>query len=107
MEQKTGAEELRRTSFRRNNRTVLQTINVMREDYTPLESVADALEGTISYADVTDCVNYLTESGYIKLRIRGSQTAVTDLPTRNSDSWVQSSPQREYSCLTAKSTTPA
>ena len=44
MENRTGAEEIRRSAFRRNNRTVLQTINVMREDYTPLESVADALE---------------------------------------------------------------
>ncbi len=79
MEQRATTEEIRRTSFRRNNRIVLQTINVMREDYTPLESVADALESTISYADVTDCVNYLTESGYIKLRIRGTQTNVTDL----------------------------
>ncbi len=79
MENRTSAEELRRSAFRRNNRIVLQTINVMREDYTPLESVADALENTIELADVTDCVNYLTESGYIKLRIRGTQTNVTDL----------------------------
>lgn len=79
MENRTSAEELRRSAFHRNNRIVLQTINVMRADYTPLESVADALENTISLSDVTDCVNYLTESGYIKLRIRGTQTNVTDL----------------------------
>lgn len=79
MENRTSAEELRRSAFHRNNRIVLQTINVMREDYTPLESVADALENTIGLSDVTDCVNYLTESGYIKLRIRGTQTTVTDL----------------------------
>lgn len=77
--QQNNAEEIRRMAFRRNNRTVLQTINVMREDYTQLECVADALESTVSRNDVTDCVNYLTESGYIKLRIRGSHTNVADL----------------------------
>lgn len=74
-----NAEDIRRMAFRRNNRIVLQTINVMREDYTQLQCVADALEDTITISDVTDCVNYLTESGYVKLRIRGSHTAVADL----------------------------
>lgn len=76
----TNKEELlkkmRAVQFMENNRTVLETINILRISYVQLKDVQAALNERIPENRFLDSVNYLAEAGYIRLRtIKGRETA--------------------------------
>lgn len=62
-------KELRAEAFKHNNGRVLATINLLRDKYTRLTIVESALvsEG-VERAEFIDCINFLQEEGYIRLR---------------------------------------
>ena len=74
-------EQARKNGFRRNNGAVLRAVNIIRTDYVQLDTVLAALQPKIGRADVADNINYLTEAGYIRLRVIG-----TDRPSTLADS---------------------
>lgn len=61
-------KKMRADSFVKNNGVVLRAINIGRVSYNKLEQLRCALESDIDKADFEDCVNYLSEEGYINLR---------------------------------------
>lgn len=61
-------KKMRADNFVENNGTVLRAINIGRITYNRLSHLCSALEPNINKAEFTDCINYLSESGYIILR---------------------------------------
>lgn len=61
-------KKMRADNFVSNNGTVLRAINIGRKNYNRLRQLQRALETDIDLADFVDCVNYLSEAGYITLR---------------------------------------
>ncbi len=75
METKEMTERIRRKKFFRNNGVVLKGINLLRTQYVSLSELKYALEPTMTESELRDSVNYLSESGYIKMRnIRSKQS---------------------------------
>ncbi len=70
-------EQARKNGFRRNNGAVLRAVNIIRTDYVQLDTVLSALQPKIGRADIADSINYLTEAGYIKLRVIGTDRQST------------------------------
>lgn len=67
-------ERIRQKKFFRNNGVVLKGINLLRTQYVSLSELKYALEPTMTESELRDSVNYLSESGYIKMRnIRSKQ----------------------------------
>lgn len=67
--------KMRAARFIKNNGKVIRTINLLRTKYEKLSEVKYALED-MDDSDYLDCINYLSESGYIKLRhIKNKQPA--------------------------------
>lgn len=64
--------QARKNEFRRNNGAVLRAVNIIRTDYVQLDTVLSALQPKIGRSEVMDCINYLSEAEYIKLRIIGT-----------------------------------
>lgn len=60
--------KMRAGRFVENNGRVLRTINILRHKYEELKDVKYALDTEMSETEYLDCINYLTESGYISLR---------------------------------------
>lgn len=54
--------------FVSNNGMVLRAANALREKYTALADLRYALEPSMSEGELTDCLNYLSRSGYVELR---------------------------------------
>lgn len=74
METKEMTERIRQKKFFRNNGVVLKGINLLRTQYVSLSELKYALEPTMTESELRDSVNYLSESGYIKMRnIRSKQ----------------------------------
>ena len=74
METKEMTERIRRKKFFRNNGVVLKGINLLRTQYVLLSELKYALEPTMTEPELRDSINYLSESGYIKMRnIRSKQ----------------------------------
>ena len=69
-------EDIRRGKWIKNNGNVLRMINVLRTGYTPLNDLQYALP-KLSFSELTDSINYLTEGQYIKLRHIDSRTETT------------------------------
>lgn len=68
-------KKMRAARFIKNNGKVIRTINLLRTKYEKLSEVKYALDD-ITDSDYLDCINYLSESGYIKLRhIKNKQSA--------------------------------
>lgn len=61
-------KKMRAESFSKNNGIVLRTINILKTKYNRLDSISGAISSTIDKADFADCINYLSEAGYIALR---------------------------------------
>lgn len=59
--------KIRAGNFRENNGRVLRTINILRDKYVQIKSIKYALP-QIAEADIIDCVNFLQEEAYIRLR---------------------------------------
>lgn len=64
--------QARKNEFRRNNGAVLRAVNIIRSGYVRLDTVLAALAPKLGRAEVTDCVNYLQEACYIRLRVVGT-----------------------------------
>ena len=74
METKELQERIRQKKFFQNNGVVLKGINLLRTQYVSLSELKYALEPTMTESELRDSVNYLSESGYIKMRnIRSKQ----------------------------------
>lgn len=70
---------IRREKFCDNNARVLSAINTLRTKYVRIRDLEYGLEVDVSAAEISDCVNYLNEGGYIKLRDIEFHTEVKDL----------------------------
>ena len=68
--------DMKQARFRNNNAAVLRALNLLRIRYERLTEVKYALPD-ISEQEFLDCVNYLSEAGYVLLRrIRTKEKAL-------------------------------
>lgn len=68
MEQQEMLERIRQKTFFKNNGLVLKTVHLLQGKYIALTDVCYVLEPSMTESDFLDAVNYLAESGYLKLR---------------------------------------
>lgn len=61
-------KRMKQNRFVSNNGMVLRAANALREKYTALDDLRFALEPSMSEGERTDCLNYLSRSGYVELR---------------------------------------
>lgn len=59
---------IKQNRFATNNGMVLRTVNMLGEKYTDLDDLRYGLEPSMSESELTDCLNYLSRSGYVELR---------------------------------------
>lgn len=72
--------DLRAGNFVHNNGRVLRTINILRTKFNKLTGVERVLqEDGISEDEFMDAVNFLTDEGYIKLRLVSTKEEVQDI----------------------------
>jgi len=67
MEQTEMLRRMQQKTFFKNNGMVLKAVNLLRDKYVSLSDVCYALHPSMNEAEFRDAVNYLTESGYIRL----------------------------------------
>ena len=72
-------ERVRRAKFVDNNARVLRAINMFRTKYMKIKDLEYGLELEVDAAEIADCINYLNEGGYIKLRDIEFHGEVSDL----------------------------
>ena len=72
-------ERIRREKFLDNNSRVLRAINTLRTQYVKIRELEYGLGAEMTSAEIADCVNYLNEGGYIKLRDVEFHNAINDL----------------------------
>lgn len=73
MNREAEIRRMRAGSFMLNNGRVLLTVNLLREKYNSLKSVEQGVKyDGIERQDFIDSVNFLAESGYIRLREIGT-----------------------------------
>ena len=72
-------ERVHREKFCDNNARVLRAINTLRTKYVRIRELEYGLEVDVSAPEIADCVNYLNEGGYIKLRDVEFHNEVADL----------------------------
>lgn len=77
MENKELGDRIRQKKFFRNNGIVLKGINLLRTQFVSLPDLKYALEPTLTENEFLDCVNYLTEGGYIRTRHIESKQELT------------------------------
>ena len=77
MENKELNDRIRQKKFFRNNGVVLKGINLLRTQFVSLPDLRYALEPTLTESEFLDCVNYLTEGGYIRTRHTGTKQEIT------------------------------
>lgn len=65
-------KKLRAAAFIRNNGRVLRTVNILRHTYEHLSDIKFAMED-LDERHFLDCINFLSEAGYIRLRHKGSK----------------------------------
>lgn len=61
-------KKMRADNFVNNNGVVLRAINIGRINYNKLAPLCRVLAPDIDSTEFCDCINYLSESGYIILR---------------------------------------
>lgn len=67
-------KKARAANFVNNNGKVLRGVNMLRIDFNKLSSIRAALG--FDDDDFADCINYLIESGYIRIRHCDTQKSV-------------------------------
>lgn len=73
-------QKLYAQNFKSNNGLVLRTINILRYQYHKLSDIEKVLEDEgIERWEFIDAVNYLSLSGYIKMKIIGEQTIIEEI----------------------------
>lgn len=82
MDNKEIQNRIRQERFVKNNGTVIRGINIFREKYVSLSDLQSALSTKVNVSDFIDCVNYLEEGKFIKLRRIGTEldTSIADTP---------------------------
>lgn len=60
--------KMRAGKFIENNGLVLRTINILRHKFERLKDVKYAVDAEMSETEYLDCINFLSEAGYIVLR---------------------------------------
>ena len=70
-------DRIRQKKFFHNNGIVLKGINLLRTQFVSLPDLKYALEPTLTESEFLDCVNYLTEGGYIRTRHIGTKQETT------------------------------
>lgn len=60
-------KKMKAARFIENNGRVLRTINILRHQYEQLKDIKFALD-SLEESKYLDCINFLSEAGYIKLR---------------------------------------
>ncbi len=100
METRDMAERIRQKKFFRNNGMVLKGINMLRTQYVRLADLRYALEASMTEAELVDCVNYLSESGFIKTRNCHTKQEVTlaDCPFDDLEAKVSSEGIKIIAC---------
>ena len=101
MEIKELQERIRQKKFFQNNGVVLKGINLLRTQYVSLSELKYALEPTMTEAELRDSVNYLSESGYIKMRnIRSKQhTTLADCEFNEIEAKVSANGIKIIACV--------
>jgi hypothetical protein len=71
-------KEMRTKAFVRNNGHVMRYINIcgFRHKYIALRSVWDVSQTDMGEQEYLDCINYLSQKGYIRLRNIKSKAVV-------------------------------
>lgn len=78
MDKNKMKREIYAANFRVNNGKVMRAINLLRTEYIKLVGVESAVEGIgVEHWEFIDCVNYLSQAGYIHLRYTGSKVSAT------------------------------
>jgi hypothetical protein len=77
MENNERLAKMRQERFFINNRIVLQSVNMLREKYVVLRELMPALFPEVGENEFHDCINYLSEGGYIQSRDKISKTPTT------------------------------
>ena len=72
-------EKVHREKFRDNNARVLRAINILRTKYVRIRELEYGLEVEMTASEIADCVNYLNEGGYVKLRDVEFHREIADL----------------------------
>ena len=72
-------EKIKREKFIDNNARVLRAVNTLHTRFVKIKDLEYGLAPDISAAEISDSINYLVESGYIKLRNIESRAEVSDL----------------------------
>lgn len=72
-------ERVKREKFLDNNARVLRAVNALRERYIKIADLEYGLGAEMTTSEVSDCINYLNESGYIKLRMVEGHAEIADL----------------------------
>lgn len=72
-------ERVHREKFCDNNARVLRAINILRTKYVRIRELEYGLGVEMTDSEVADCVNYLNEGSYIKLRDIEFHNEVADL----------------------------
>ena len=82
MDVKDLQNKFSQNKFFKNNGIVLKGVNLLRSKYVSLDELKDALQTNITETEFVDSINYLSESGYIKLRNIKSKitTYLSDTP---------------------------
>lgn len=71
------SEKIRQQRFIQNNGRVLRAINMLRTQYVSLSDLRFGLSSDITDGEYADCINYLTEIGYINVRNRETKEKTT------------------------------
>ena len=72
-------ERVHREKFCDNNARVLRAINILRTKYVRIRELEYGLGVEMTDSEVADCVNYVNEGSYIKLRDIEFHNEVADL----------------------------
>lgn len=68
MDNNAMLRKMRAGKFIENNGLVLRTINILRHKFERLKDVKYAVDAEMSETEYLDCINFLSEAGYIVLR---------------------------------------
>ena len=61
-------KKIRAGNFVENNGKVIRDINLLRHEFIALKKVYRVRAGELSEQEFLDCINYLSQEGYITLR---------------------------------------
>ncbi len=70
-------KEIRTGNFVRNNGIVMRNINILRHKYIALRSVYQVSQRDMSEQEFLDCINYLSQKGYIRTRNIQSEEVIS------------------------------